>query len=439
MFGLFETREKRMRDNASNWLEMASKVWSLRRDRIEPRDAEELASRRNDLARLLGERSDAAKLKLAIEALESVLSRVGGPVYPRSSLSENVEFVLVAAIVVLGIRTYFIQPFKIPTNSMWPTYHGMKAENLPPSAPAPGPLGRLAGLVTLGAQRRTIVAPADGEVSVPLIIRGDTVIVGYTVRPGRTWLVFPTKVRVYTVYVGGVPASVTVPTDLDNMDDVILGTFFPDRAALAAQIAKARRDGSAAPMQIKIYDGRNDLYDAERVPVGRSARSGEPVVRFDLLAGDQLLVDRFSFNFVRPTVGQGFVFRSDDIPGIMRVYGAEFLIKRLAGQPGDRIEVRDPVLLRNGSPITGSEAFDLNARKVSPYRGYANARVGDPGYSQLFPGQVITVPDRDYLALGDNSRNSFDGRYWGFVPAEDVVGRPLVIYWPFSSRWGAAK
>ncbi|HEY5079912.1 MAG TPA: signal peptidase I, partial [Opitutaceae bacterium] len=70
MFGLFETQEKKMRANAANWLELAGKVWNLRRDRIGAREAEELNARRADLRRLLADRADAAKLKLGIESLE---------------------------------------------------------------------------------------------------------------------------------------------------------------------------------------------------------------------------------------------------------------------------------------------------------------------------------------------------------------------------------
>jgi signal peptidase I len=45
----------------------------------------------------------------------------------------------------------------------------------------------------------------------------------------------------------------------------------------------------------------------------------------------------------------------------------------------------------------------------------------------------------EYFALGDNSANSADGRSWGTVPAKDVVGRPVVVYYPFTSHWGLAK
>jgi signal peptidase I len=439
MFGLFESQERKMRDNAANWLELASKVWSYRRDMLGAKESDELVSRTNDLKRLLRERADAARLKLGIESLEGVLGRTGGAIYPKTSLVENVEFFLVAAIVILGIRTYFVQPFKIPTNSMWPTYYGMTSENFPPGAPAPNLAERAFRLVAYGAQRRTIVAPRDGEVSIPLFINGDRVSVAYKIRDGRSWFVFPAKVKEYTIYVGGQPATVKVPVDFSKFDDIVFATFFKDRAELAAQIRRARDAGEDEEMIVKLDDSRDDLYRADRIPLGTTVKAGDPVVRFDLMAGDQLFVDRFSFNFVRPRVGQGFVFRTDNIPDIARLFGAEYYIKRLVGAPGDRIEIKDPVIYRNGAPITGSEAFDLNARRVSPYLGYANATHDDPRYRLLYGGETVTVPEHGYLALGDNSHDSFDGRFWGYVPEKDVVGRPLFIYYPFTKRWGTAK
>jgi signal peptidase I len=430
MFGLFESQEKKMRDNAGNWLELASKVWNYRRDRLSAKESDELIGHRDGLRRLLKDGADAGRLKLAIESLEGALVRAGGAVYPKSSLVENVEFFLVAAIVILGIRSYLVQPFKIPTNSMWPTYYGMTAENLPPGGPAPGPAERLFRFVAFGAWRHTMVAPTDGQLSVPFFVRGDSVSVAYSVRDGRSWLVFPAKVKEYTFYVDGSPASVRVPLDFNDFDDVFLKTYFPERAELLELVRRAGLPPGAP---------RAGTFETDPIPIGRTVRAGEPIVRFDIMTGDQLFVDRVSYNFVRPSVGQGFVFRTDNIPDIARSYGAQYFIKRLVGVPGDSIEMREPVIYRNGSPVTGSEAFGLNARRVSPYQGYANADHDDPRYSQLFPGETVRVPEHGYLALGDNSHNSFDGRFWGFVPAKDVVGRPLFIYYPFTSRWGTAK
>jgi signal peptidase I len=75
---------------------------------------------------------------------------------------------------------------------------------------------------------------------------------------------------------------------------------------------------------------------------------------------------------------------------------------------------------------------------VGKYRGYFNA-TPESGARYLFPGEQLNVPEDKYFAMGDNSGNSADGRYWGFVPAKDVVGRPLFVYFPFTRHWGPAK
>jgi signal peptidase I len=183
---------------------------------------------------------------------------------------------------------------------------------------------------------------------------------------------------------------------------------------------------------LRIRPG-GDLYRVHRLPLGRTVGKGDTLLSFDLLTGDQLFVDRISYHFMRPKVGQGFVFRTDNIPGISddgtRIQ--QYYIKRLVGVPGDTLEIKSFTLFRNGQPITGSPAFDRNARREGKYPGYQN--VGD-----LSVGRSMTVPARSFLALGDNSANSKDGRYWGYVPAKDVVGKPLFIYYPFTSRWGPA-
>ena len=61
MFGIFESQEKKMRENAANWLELATKVWNYRRDRLGERESDELVSRRDELRRLLRDRADAGR------------------------------------------------------------------------------------------------------------------------------------------------------------------------------------------------------------------------------------------------------------------------------------------------------------------------------------------------------------------------------------------
>lgn len=425
-----------MRESAANWLEVADKVWNFRRDLLTDRESSELVSRTDELRKQLKSKADAGKLKLTIETLEGVLRRTGGAIYPKTSLVENVEFFLVAAIVILGIRTYFVQPFKIPTNSMWPTYYGMTAENLTEAGKVPSAAESVFRFLAFGAQRRQVIAPASGELSADF--DESTGTMSYTVQNGRTWLVLPAQVKEYTFYVDGAATTVRVPLDFNDFDKVVQETFFHNEQEFVEKFVQARQ-ARMARRQRNAMSAPDDYSSGLRLSLAPGVRAGAAVLRFDILTGDQLFVDRVSYHFMQPKVGQGFVFRTGNIAGIG---DDQYYIKRLVGVPGDVMEIKEPVLYRNGRPADGAEAFGLNARRIAPYRGYFNARRsanprGDGRY--LLPNQQVTVPPDSFLALGDNSTSSLDGRYWGFVPAKDAIGRPLFIYYPFTRRWGPAR
>jgi signal peptidase I len=445
VFGLFASQEKKVRQQAAHWLELGEKVYHFRRDALPAADVGDLQARCAQLRSELRARDNVARLKLGIEALEGVLQRTGGRIYPKSSLVENVEFFLVAAIVILGIRSYFVQPFKIPTNSMWPSYHGMTPEVFRERAEEPGTIARAFRFVAFGARSRRLDAPRSGEVLLPIGNADGRGIVHYRLVDGRSWFVFPTKLREYSLYVDDAPVTVRVPADFD-FDWAIREAFFPNEArledALRAQAEKGGVEWRTVP-----EDGR--MVRMQFVRAGREVRAGERLLSFDILTGDQLFVDRMSYHFIQPSVGSGFVFRTGNIPGIQSVYGDQYYIKRLVGGPGDRLEIvrgatpadggrnglrRDTtgVLLRNGEPIDGAAAFRKNNGREGKYAGYQ-------AQGLLAFGQKIQVPEHAFFALGDNSGNSADGRSWGFVPEKDVVGRPLLIYFPFTKRWGPAR
>jgi len=448
VFGLFASQEKKMRGHASNWLELAEKVYHYRRDMLPANEVAEIQARSAKLRSDMKEMNNAAKLKLSIESLEAVLRRTGGKIYPKSSFVENVEFFLVAAIVILGIRTYFVQPFKIPTNSMWPSYFGMTPEVFKSRQEEPGAIARVARLAAFGARARRMDAPVDGEVLIPVgNVAGRSGAAHYRIVNGRSWGVIPTKLREYTLYVDNAPVSVTVPMDFD-FDWALRVMYFPKSGRLEEAIFPLISSGQFEWREV-AEDGRK--VRMQFIRTGKKVRAGERILSFDILTGDQLFVDRMSYHFVQPSVGSGFVFRTARIPGIFDTYGDQYYIKRLVGGPGDTLEVvrgdakngetaagkldrRDPtgVLLRNGAPIEGAAAFARNNDREGLYRGYQAI-----GLLQF--GQKVIVPLHEFFALGDNSGNSSDGRYWGFVPEKDVVGRPLMIYYPFTSRWGPAR
>src|SRR5688500_5506482 len=137
---------------------------------------------------------------------------------------------------------------------------------------------------------------------------------------------------------------------------------------------------------------REYFESAFRLRFNREVRAGDPVVRFDILTGDQLFVDRVSYHFTQPKVGQGFVFRTDRIPGIG---DEQYYIKRLVGTAGDVMEIKEPARYRNGKPITGAESFGFNERQEGSYRGYYDAVRGQnlrSNLEYLLPGEKVTVP-----------------------------------------------
>jgi signal peptidase I len=422
MFGFFKSQEKKMRENAGNWLELADKVYHFRRDVLTAGQVGELQSRTAELRTLVKERAGAEKLKLGIERLEDVLRRTGGAIYPKTALVENIEFFLVAAIVILGIRTYFLQPFKIPTNSMWPTFNGMTPQVWKKPEEAPGPAMRVVRFALLGARRKELVAPEAGPVMMP--VSPGSGRLHYDLKPARSWLIFPSVNREYTFFVNETPVKIQVPEDFDFdwAFEAATGLGPEERARLAQRLPGVFSGGLGA------------------VRLAQRAEQGKPFLSFDIITGDNLFVDRMSYHFFRPKVGQGFVFRTDNIKSSFMVDPRtgrqleQYYIKRLVGGPGDTLEIREPVLYRNGRPITGSAAFAANATREGDYRGYVNAPFG-----YLGAGERLPVPPNRYFALGDNSPNSQDGRYWGFVPSKDVVGRPLFVYYPFTKHWGPAR
>lgn len=422
MFGPFASANRKMRQNASNWLELADKIEHFRRDVLPEPELAELRREKEGLRGMVKAKAETGDLKLSIERLEGVLRKTGGTFYPKSTLVEYVEFFLVAGIVILGIRAFFFQPFKIPTNSMWPSYNGMTGQVFETEADEPGSIAQGFRFLTQLAVPHRIDAPVSGEISIP-VVRGYDDARGEPrdflnppkTKKGRKWFLFPTTKRVYEIYVGGTPVEIEVPGDFD-LEKVIKDAFF---------------DGAEDfPMPEDLRGRRGVLLGT-----GKEVAAGDRILSFDVLTGDQLFVDRVSYHFVKPSVGDGFVFRTDNIPELHRLMSRgpkeQYYIKRLIGTPGDTLEIKDPVLYRNGNPIEGNDAFDSNATQEGNFPGYRSLGI-------LAEGREFEVPEGEYMAIGDNSASSLDGRYWGTVPEKDVIGRPMFIYYPFAARWGPA-
>jgi signal peptidase I len=157
-----------------------------------------------------------------------------------------------------------------------------------------------------------------------------------------------------------------------------------------------------------------------------------------IMQGDRIFVDSYHKNRP-PRQGDIVVYLLPEIPRL-------FAVKRIIGVPGDHIHLRDGVVYRNGEKLDEKNYAQHKLRDYNPYRdnfpavppsemyGVRNERWTQELPSHIEGGDIVVPPD-SYFAMGDNRDVSYDSRYWGFIPRENIIGRPMFIYWP-SARLG---
>ncbi len=169
-----------------------------------------------------------------------------------------------------------------------------------------------------------------------------------------------------------------------------------------------------------------------------------------LLIGDHVLVDRIAL--APPTKWAPFTFYRDVRHGDVIVFLKPgepdlFLVKRAIGLPGDRIHLRNGIVYLNGvaqdEPHAGKPLADGNPQhEYNPYRDDFPSFPSEgmdvtASWQYELPSHIqngdLVVPPGKVFAMGDNRTESLDSRYWGFVPRENIVGRPMFVYWSFET------
>ena len=174
-----------------------------------------------------------------------------------------------------------------------------------------------------------------------------------------------------------------------------------------------------------------------------------------LLVGDHLLVDRITLappskwmplvHYREPQRGDITVFIKP-VPDLDAEGNPQYLIlvKRLIGVPGDHIHLRDGVVILNGvaqnfpgdgdnspSEDPGEMTFLDEFPSISPALNSHSTERWAVDFPNHFDNGDLVVPPGHYFMMGDHRHGSLDSRYWGFVPRENIVGRPLFNYWSF--------
>jgi len=341
-----------------------------------------------------------------MEALEQTANKWLKP-YPNAAWRENIEVLLVALTVAMGIRTFFLQPFKIPTGSMQPTLYGVtsvpdmaRGGNLPwmqstsQNVEIPTGWKRIREWFE-GVSYIHIVAQNDGEL--------EAVDAPFRILIFNIW---------QTLVVGGKSYTIWFPPDYGEQ-----------------------------PLEI-----RAGLHVHNQ-----SFHAGEDIVKLRVSAGDHLFVDRVTYNFRPPERGEIIVFAT---AGIQDLRQDQFYIKRMVAMGNEKVQIGDDRhLIINGKPLSAStphfeKVYNFDPKqppRESQYSGHVNEKVVREYYPNFpgilapkFPDQSASYqvqPDH-YMVMGDNTMNSYDSRAWGDFPATNVIGKSFFVYWPITDRFG---
>lgn len=382
------------------------KLLDHQRDILSAQAVEAVESAIASCRQAVAEYSDKPALEKQMENLEKIANKWLKP-YPNAAWRENVEVLLVALAVAMGIRTFFLQPFKIPTGSMQPTLYGVTSENLinEPDFKIPTGLTRVREWFE-GISYIHLVAKNDGPVEA-------------VERPVRI-LIFNLWQKVVA---GGKPFMIWFPPDY----------------------------------------GSETLESRARLQFGKEFHKGEDIVKLRVRAGDHLFVDRLTYNFRPPKRGEIIVFETKGIPEENRqrfgIPGDQFYIKRLVGLGGETLSLKSDYkvndapqssgtvevgrLTVDGKPLSASFPHFENlysfygASRASSLLDYKqNHYYGHALIGVLAPGQTYNIEPGHFFVMGDNTMNSLDSRYWGGFPSSAVIGSSCFVYWPITARFG---
>ncbi len=395
-------------------VEVRKHVWKIRcfqRDELAPQALAGIDAGIRAFDRVLASGPSTGDLEAGLQALDGTAQKWLKP-YANAAIRENVEVFLVAIGVAMAIRTFFLQPFKIPTGSMQPTLYGVHFEDLRGAAAdaMPRGLARVAAALWKGDYYHELVAEADGEV-VSVEPRGALALISYQdivlrYRDGNRS--YDKKERIWFSPVDG-------------------------------------HGGDLRGMRSVVGWDRPDLFHP--VLPGQPFRKGDVLLRLKDSAGDHLFVDRVTYNFRPPKRGEIIVFETR---GIRDLQQDQFYIKRLVGLGGETLKLGDDRhLVVDGQRLdAGTRHFErvygsTNGPAESQYSGHVNGTVARQlnkyaGLAPNFPdGRTeYSIPPRRYMVMGDNTLNSLDSRSWGDFAQTNVVGKYCFVWWPFTGRWG---
>jgi signal peptidase I len=364
--------------------------------------------------------------------------------YASPGVRENVKEFLVAVVTILSFTTFFLQLTKIPTGSMQPTLFGITYQDMKGEHSVTLKSGvTLWGQITSEAGNAITLRTGSDERQIPKDQVAETKSGEFVVPPfWKRFVLYWTQGISYK--------HLVAPFDGYVRDVGMPKPVFPFIKRQPVVFSSPNGDRVTTlwvwfPPDERLFNPGNPGHGASG---GKIFKAGEPIVKAKSVAGDHLLVDRFTYNFRRPERGEIFVFKTK---GILDLQQDVLYIKRLVALPNEKVQIgNDRHLIINGERLNASTPRfervyegELPNLTNSPFLGHVNDTVARQlGYSgSIAPlmsdeRMIYQVPDKHYLAMGDNTLNSLDSRAWGSVPRENIIGKCWFVYWPFTDRFG---
>ena len=315
---MFNHSEKKLRKSIQDALHWASKIRNYRCDILTEEQNKTLLNYQTNLSTLnkywLKHSPVPNGLQEALDRLQSYLKSLKIPFYPISFWSDNAEVLWVAAFLALGIRTFFIQPFRIPTCSMFPSFSGMLTQVQSDKKAPPSFIIKPFRWLLKGAENYYYEAPCTGTVQIPLFNQQDMVKNGshirYEIEYGREigpfWFkhLLPKPYKVYILWVGQEQIRIRMPFEFTDMEALLRKKFFPSYESFSDVLQSPSLD-------IHYTKEKGDYINTQT-----HAQAGLCCLHFDILCGDMVFVDRLTYHFRRPHNGEAIVFRTRNIPKI---------------------------------------------------------------------------------------------------------------------------
>lgn len=414
------------------------RLLNAQRDLLSPRAVNAIQSKIDELNAAIAGGANTGTIRIAAEELQ-FSGEEHIKAYPNAVWRENVEVLLVAIAVAMGIRTFFLQPFKIPTGSMQPTLYGITSEP---------DFTRL----TAEAQNYNLLPDSEKNRVQAAVDRQMKI---------RNTMVIPTGWERIKEWLHGTSYfHFVAPEDgsFDAVEKPWPGTIF----SLYQRIEFAGK-WYTFMFPPDCGEERLDVRAGITLDPGRIYKKGEAVINLRVHAGDHLFVDRLTYNFRAPERGEIVVFETKGIPEDQRDYWQhippdEFYIKRLCGLSGETISLKQDYLLSDtpqgndqpvGHLIVDGKPLSASTRHFENVYTFYGAKTGDtilpykPDHyyghwmtQRLAPGLEVQIARGNSFMMGDNTMDSLDSRYWGDIPTSSIIGRSFFVYWPISSRFG---